>query len=212
MADICIRPVGLEAEPPIIYGTEYPAELFAPLLEAYNKKAIRTSATRKNSGVGRTQCLGILPRRGLGVGETRNCDHYKHIFDVAKPIASVICPEINWLTMMLNHNYQALPHIDKNNDGYSCVVAFGDYTGGELVVNGVEYNIRHKPFKFCAAKTIHSVKPITSGTRYSIVFFRPVMPKAFRAKYPANMGYDELKALIPPRAEGASHATVRIPT
>jgi hypothetical protein len=204
-------PQSVPQAPPIIHGTEYPPELFAGLLAAYKKKAIGVYYERKNSGAGRSQSLGILPRRGYGVGESRNNTHYKHIFDEARKVAPTICPDINWTTLMLNHNYEALPHIDKNNDGYSCVVAFGDYTGGELVVDGKEYDIRHKPFKFCAAKTRHSVKPVLSGDRYSLVFFRPVMPKNFQAKYPNKPSYDEILALIPPRAEGASYASVKVP-
>ena len=190
---------------------ELPADFFAPLLAAYKKKAIGLYYERKNSGAGRTQSCGILPRRCAGVGESRNNTHYKHIFDEVKKVAAVICPDINWLTMMFNHNYEALPHKDKNNDGISCVVAFGDYEGGELVVDGKEYNIRHRPVKMDASLLEHSVKPITKGDRYSIVFFRPVMPKKFQLAYPNKPTYEELMAVMPKPAEGKKASTVKLP-
>jgi hypothetical protein len=190
--------------------SEADPELFNDLLAAYKKHTISLYYERKNSGSGRSQSLGILPRRNYGVGESRNNDKYKDILIAARALAKVICPDINYTTIMLNHNYQALPHKDKNNDGRSCVVAFGDYEGGELEVDGKLYNLRHKPFKFEASNTLHSVKPITSGDRYSIVFFRPRFPKAFVAKYGSALTYDELQALIPPR-DGKKASEVRIP-
>jgi hypothetical protein len=111
---------------------------------------------------------------------------------------------------MLNINYEAKTHRDKKNDGMSCVVAFGDFTGGELVVEDITYDIRHKPFKFFASTTPHSVNPITSGTRYSIVFFRPNFPKRFVAKYGSTLTYDQIEQLIPPRLPGQRASDVRV--
>jgi hypothetical protein len=195
----------------IIHSDAYPAELFAKLLECYKKQTICLYYERLNSGTGRSQSLGILPRRCYGVGESRNNEKYKDILTYARELAKVICPEINYTTIMLNHNYQALPHKDKNNDGRSCVVAFGDYTGGELEVDGKLYDLRHRPFKFEACNTLHSVKPITSGDRYSIVFFRPHFPKALVAKHGYGLSYDQMLALIPPRTEGQNRSQVKIP-
>jgi len=202
----------MTAPPPVIYtGEPYPDSLFEPIVKAYKKKAIGLYYERKNSGAGRSQSIGILPRRLRGVGESRNNENYAHILTEALKLKEIFCPEINYTTMMMNHNYQALTHVDKNNNGYSCVVAFGDYTGGELVIGDKEYDIRHKPLKFCAAQTPHSVKPITSGDRYSLVVFRLNFPKAFQAKYGNDLTYEQLFALIPERAAGQRRGEVRIP-
>lgn len=195
----------------IIHSEAVPAELFNDLLTAYKKHTITLYYERKNSGAGRSQSIGILPRRNYGVGESRNNEKYSDILNSARALAKVICPNLNYTTIMVNHNYQASPHKDKNNDGTSCVVAFGDFEGGELEAEGNTYNIRYRPFFFEASDTLHSVKPITSGDRYSIVFFRPRFPKAFVAKYGSVLTYDELKALIPVRAEGQSASDVKIP-
>jgi hypothetical protein len=107
-------------------------------------------------------------------------------------LSSQICPEIKWTGITVNVNYEARPHIDKNNDGASCVVAFGDYEGGELCIDGTAYSLRHRPLTFHASSTYHAVKPITSGTRYSVVFYRTKFPPAFSERYGPELGYKEL--------------------
>ena len=191
--------------------TEFPEEIFAPLLEAYSKYTIPVYGERFNSGKGRSQSMGILPRRNYGVGESRNNDSWPDILREARKLATIICPDLNYTTIMVNIDYTALPHKDKNNDGESVVVGFNDYTGGELVANGIEYNIRHRPFRFRASETLHSVNPILSGSRYSIVFFRPTFPRNFQEKYGATLTYDELFDLIPLREAGQAASEAQIP-
>jgi hypothetical protein len=196
---------------PIIHSDPVAPELFANLLKAYKSHSITLYYERKNSGSGRSQSIGILPRRNYGVGESRNNEVYKDILLSARELAKTICPHLNYTTIMVNHNYEALAHKDKNNDGTSCVVAFGEFEGGELEAEGNLYSIRYRPFFFEASETLHSVKPITSGDRYSIVFFRPRFPQNFVARYGSTLTYDELQALIPPRTEGQPASAVKIP-
>lgn len=195
----------------MVSQTEFPEHVFRPLLDAYNKYTIPVYGERFNSGKGRTQSMGILSRRNYGVGESRNNDTWPDILREARELAKIICPDLNYTTIMVNIDYTATPHMDKNNDGESVVVGFNDYSGGELVANGGAYNIRHRPLRFRASETLHAVSAITSGTRYSIVFFRPRFPKAFQEKYGATLTYDELHALIPLRQAGQPASAVRIP-
>ena len=191
--------------------SEFPEAIFAPLKKAYESYTIPIYGERFNSGRGRSQSMGILPRRNYGVGESRNNDSWPDILWEARQLAKIICPDLNYTTIMCNIDYTALPHRDKNNDGESVVVGFNDYEGGELVADGVPYNIRHRPFRFRASETLHSVMPITSGTRFSVVFFRPRFPRAFQDKYGSTLSYDELFALIPLREGGQPASAVRIP-
>lgn len=191
--------------------TEFPEEVFRPLLEAYRKYNIPVYGERKNSGKGISQSMGVLYRRNYGIGESRNNDSYPDILREARALAKIICPDIPYTTLAVNINYEALTHVDKNNVGPSCVVAFGDYTGGELVVKNLPYNIRHRPFIFNASNTPHSVAPITSGTRYSIVFFRQRFPQWFYESHGYNLDYDGINALIPPRLEGQRASEVKVP-
>jgi hypothetical protein len=191
--------------------TSHSPDIFVPLLKAYSEQSIPLYYERHNSGSGRSQSLGILPRRNYGVGESRNNDRFKTVLEEARKLAKVICPDLNYTTIMMNHNYEALPHRDKNNDGISCVVAFGDYTGGELKIDDTLYNLQYRPFFFNASTTTHSVEPITSGTRFSIVFFRPRFPKSFTDVYGSTLTYDEIQKLIPARLPGQPASAVKVP-
>jgi hypothetical protein len=195
----------------MISQTEVPEQFFQPLLNAYKQYNIPVYGERKNSGRGISQSMGVLYRRNYGIGESRNNDSYPLILREARELAKIICPQIPYTTIAVNINYEALTHIDKNNIGPSCVVAFGDYTGGELVVENLPHNIRHRPFIFNASCTPHSVSPILSGTRYSIVFFRQRFPKWFNEKYGDSLMYDDILSLIPPRLAGQKVSEVRVP-
>lgn len=189
----------------------FPEHVFAPLLEAYNKYTIPVYGERFNSGKGRSQSMGILARRNYGVGYSRNNDSFPDILREARALAKIVCPHINYTTIAVNVDYAASDHVDRNNIGESCVVAFGDFEGGKLKMGGTEYNIRHAPFTFEAAKNVHSVSPITAGRRYSVVWFRQRFPKKFYDKYGHDLDYDGIAALIPPRLDGQRASAVRVP-
>lgn len=194
--------------------------IFATLKNHLKEKPPKNSDNRKNSGYGRTQAYGILNRVWMGgnagIGLASNNDINPHIWDEGYRISKLIVPKsINWTTIMVNMNYEAAPHLDKNNTGPSLVVAFGDYTGGELVTidlsgNETPYNIRYRPVIMDASVITHYVKPIKSGTRYSIIFFRSKIPKFVSEKYGENLTVDELIALIPAKKPGETNYDVRI--
>ena len=69
-------------------------------------------------------------------------------------------------------------HLDKVNVGDSVLVAFGDYTGGlTYVANDKDHNFtltdcREELLLFNGAEKKHGVTAITSGERYSLVFYK----------------------------------------
>ena len=195
----------------MISQASFPEHVFKPLLDAYNKYNIPVYGERKNSGKGRSQSMGILARRNYGVGESRNNDSYSDILREARALAKIICPHVNYTTIAVNVDYTASEHTDRNNIGMSCVVAFGDFGGGKLNIGGTEYNIRHAPVTFEAAKNIHSVSTITAGTRFSCVWFRQKFPEKFYERYGHDIDYDGIAALIPPRLSDQPASVVRVP-
>jgi hypothetical protein len=52
-------------------------------------------------------------------------------------------------------------------------VSFGEYTGCELVVDGDVYDARNRGVIFDGSKIEHWNVPTLSGTKYSLVYFRP---------------------------------------
>jgi hypothetical protein len=75
-------------------------------------------------------------------------------------------------SIFLNHNVCCPPHKDKGNNGASLIISFGDYTGGELVTEGFgEFVTKNKPLIFDGSQVMHWNNPITSGDKYSLIYF-----------------------------------------
>lgn len=77
---------------------------------------------------------------------------------------------IPWNAVQLNHNVVCGPHIDKNNQGNSVIISFGNYTGNDLVINGQIFNTKRNPLLF-DGKNVHYNTPQVSGNKYSLVYF-----------------------------------------
>ncbi|CAK0891358.1 unnamed protein product [Prorocentrum cordatum] len=79
-------------------------------------------------------------------------------------------------TIAVNKKAQFLPHVDSGagaGQGISLIVGLGNYTGGELVVEGVVHDIRYKPVEFNGWAQRHWTRPF-AGERFSLVWFTPV--------------------------------------
>lgn len=69
------------------------------------------------------------------------------------------------------------PHYDRTNVGDSILVGFGDYTGGDTFIqneddrNYTGWDIRRQTLKFNGAMRHHFVSSVSSGERYSLVFY-----------------------------------------
>jgi hypothetical protein len=60
--------------------------------------------------------------------------------------------------------------LDKKNVGDSLLVSFGVYTGGEIIINNIEYNAYEKATIFNGSLLEHYNKEFI-GTKYSLVFY-----------------------------------------
>ena len=102
-------------------------------------------------------------------GPSRFNKKFPKLFSSLKKIMKEKDPSFKFTTIQLNKNILSPPHVDKNNVGPSYIIAFGDYDGGKLVIEGKEHNIKNRFLKFDGTKG-HWVTPF-KGTRYSLVFF-----------------------------------------
>ena len=75
----------------------------------------------------------------------------------------------DFTAVCVNHNWRCGPHMDKSNVGNNYIIGFGEYTGGELIVNGKYHDIRHTLLTF-DPKQKHEVAEF-EGERYTITFF-----------------------------------------
>lgn len=153
-------------------------QLFAPLIQLLESHPIPVNKYRSQSGIGRSQAFGIVKTRNGGYGAagrgsyTGSRHNYRRpdLFAQLLNIAEKLHLADNCDAITLNQNYQTLPHTDKGNRGMSYIIGFGDYEGGELILDGQKLDIRYKLTPF-DGRLLHSTAPFT-GQRYSIVFYK----------------------------------------
>jgi tRNA U38,U39,U40 pseudouridine synthase TruA len=114
-------------------------------------------STRSDSGIDRTHTDGTLFL----------CNN--HVKQQQRP-SSLCCA--------INCNAQFTPHVDSGRgagQSLSMIVGLGDYTGGELFVEGISHNIRYRPLEFDGWSSRHWTDHY-SGERFSVriigVFFK----------------------------------------
>jgi len=154
---------------------------FTELIAELERRPLYKNAERETAGEGRSQAFHIVNRRRVPPDYSRNCWIRPYLYKLILDFASKHV-DISWNGVMLNQNYQAAKHRDRGNVGISYLVAFGNYTGGNLkVYEGPfegSHNIKNTPIKMDFSTTFHSVEPF-EGNRYSLVFYtlkKPVPP------------------------------------
>ena len=78
-------------------------------------------------------------------------------------------------TIVVNRRARFKPHTDSGagaGQAISAIVGLGDYTGGDLVVEGQTHNIRYNAIEFDGWKQRHWTLPF-QGCRFSLVWFTP---------------------------------------
>ena len=121
---------------------------------------------------GRTRTPSAYPK----LYKTKVMDDYPKFEEIFKEFGELHFSPHKWSQTQMNRNFPCPKHKDSTNVGESVLCCFGDYEGGDTMVdygNGEiqRYDAKERPVKFNGAKYTHWVEPITSGTRYSLVFF-----------------------------------------
>ena len=147
-----------------------------PLLEQhtyrhYPEYIDHNCSSRKNFPKFKGNVFGRVKERKTGIinlsSASRNFpDLYEDIVDCGRKI----CP-FDFNCIQLNKNLVCPPHKDSNNVGISMLVSFGDYEGGNIVVEGNEYDAQENPLLFNGSILEHYNTPILNGTKYSLVYF-----------------------------------------
>ena len=79
-------------------------------------------------------------------------------------------PDFEFTTVQINKSTLCQLHVDQNNLGLSAFIALGDFTGGELWVDGMTGIEVHNKWTVFNGNEVHCTVPF-SGTRYSFAFF-----------------------------------------
>lgn len=150
-----------------------PTSAFKDILQELESKPLQINEYRNKAGSGRSQAFGIVGRRSLPPDYSRQNwlrpKLYLHLLEFAEKYV-----DLSWNAITVNQNYQADKHYDKNNKGKSFLVAFGDYTGGRLLIHETDlsgaHDINCNPIKEDFSKILHSVEEF-EGNRYSLVYY-----------------------------------------
>jgi hypothetical protein len=154
-------------------GSDVDPVLLEEIVKELERKPLDVNTYRKT--VGRSQVFGIVRQRGHYYTGSKMNYKRPELFQKILALASQILePDFKFCSIQVNQNYQIAPHKDKGNVGESCIIAFGNYSGGELVVEDQKVNIKNKTLYFDGSKYTHYTEPF-SGNRYSLVFHTPNM-------------------------------------
>ena len=127
-------------------------------------------------GPHRAACLGlVMPRNFTRDGKCLRVSSYsrehRDLYEKVKRIGRLCCPEFKFTSIHLNHNVTCPPHKDRKNMGVSMLVSFGNYTGGNIVVEGDKYDSNLQPIIFNGSLLEHFNTDDLSGNKYSLVFY-----------------------------------------
>lgn len=97
-------------------------------------------------------------------------DKYPELFKELFRIGDKYCP-IPFTSVYVNNNVICPRHRDKGNNGKSCIISVGDYTGANLVIEGITYDAHYRPIVFDGHRLLHWNTDDLIGEKYSLVFF-----------------------------------------
>ena len=115
--------------------------------------------------------FGITKGRFSGVvGLSFHSKKYPAVYEEIIRLGKLYCPnEFN--SIHLNNNVVCPPHKDSKNVGESCLVSFGNYTGGNIVIDNIKYDAKYTPIVFDGSQFEHYNTNDLIGNKYSLVFF-----------------------------------------
>lgn len=95
---------------------------------------------------------------------------YPEIYKELLHIGKLICPfEFN--SIYVNKNVICPPHKDDKNVGNSLLISFGDYSGCNIVIDGIKYDANCRPIIFNGSQLEHYNTNDLIGTKYSLIYF-----------------------------------------
>jgi len=150
-----------------------PESAFQDIITELERQPVQVNKYRKKVGEGRSVAFGVVGRRGLPADYSRLCWARPYLYKLLLDYGNQYV-DLSFNAITLNQNYSAGPHKDKHNLGDSYLVAFGNYTGGELKIHEGDLSGNHvicrNPIKTDFSKVLHSVLPF-QGDRYSLVYY-----------------------------------------
>lgn len=163
----------------IYVGSEIPAAELGLLYEMLSEVSISYkcgTSNRHGFPKHRAQVFGYTLRRYMKKGQSREtisrCSKlYPHIYEELTRIGNKYA-KIPFNSIYVNHNVTCPPHRDSNNVGKSCLISMGEYTGCNIVIDGVKYDANCRPIVFNGGILEHWNTNDLIGNKYSLVFYK----------------------------------------
>jgi len=144
-----------------------------PEISTGRMKVIKSSTLSENGGNGGSFSIGSMPPP---LEPPKSNRLFPDLMRCAFELENALHPERpSSSTIAINKHAVFLPHVDSGagaGQGMSLIVGLGNYTGGELVVEGKLHDIRYKPLQFNGWTQRHWTLPF-EGERFSLVWFTP---------------------------------------
>ena len=96
----------------------------------------------------------------------KNPEIYEELMHLGKNVL-----KFDFTSIQVNHNLTCSKHKDKKNEGESLLISFGNYTGGEIMIDEVKHNAYKNKIIFDGHLLEHYNLP-HKGNKYSLVFFK----------------------------------------
>jgi hypothetical protein len=146
-------------------------ELLESLVAKITIKKKSGNNNRRGFPIHRAITFGITRGRFNGKTElSYYSKKYPHIYEEIMKIGNKYCP-IKFNSIHLNNNVVCPPHKDSKNVGNSCLLSFGDYSGCNIVIDGIECDAKYNPIVFNGAELEHYNTNDLIGNKYSLVFY-----------------------------------------
>lgn len=158
---------------PIQTLPELRAGFFDELYRLLSTHSVSTVSNKNRMGFPhhRAECYGLSKPRICGsIGLSACSMRYPEIWEEILRIGDIICP-FQWTSCHLNNNVICPPHKDSRNVGDSVLVSFGEYTGCNIVIDGIVMDARHRPIIFNGSNLEHWNTPDLIGNKYSLVYY-----------------------------------------
>lgn len=163
---IVANPINIETIP-IEYRTIY------TMLENVTFPKSGKNSTRTNFPMGNMSMqFGITNYKyAHKIDEAYYSKKYPTIHNELMKLATIIGVKHPIVTIHVNKNVICPPHYDIKNSGVSTIVAIGNYTGCDLLIENEIIDCHYKPIEFDGVHKKHWNSNDLVGTRYSIVYY-----------------------------------------
>jgi hypothetical protein len=137
-----------------------------PILEV---SQFKTADKRLGFPTFKGMLLGTVRERGKrNWGISAYTKRNPELWEMIKEVGNKIAP--GFTQCQINKNLTCPKHKDRSNTRKSVLVSLGDYVGGLIVIEGVEYDANNSPIIFDGKMLEHYNTPHV-GTKYSLIYF-----------------------------------------